>query len=343
MLFEDLWSVSLFHLALHWQTVPRNPSSAETSLCVLYTQNDVAPTTGFAKDFSMRNFLFGILLATLLPCRPATANVSRDDSTAQVYRVTLSDGSSIVGTIASTTPDSLTVLSGAGIPMVLPRRAVVSVDRLRGDIEEGRFQRVDPNGSRLLLGPTARPLKQGEGYFAAYEIFFLYGAVGVADFLSIGGGLTLVPGAGDQVFYLAPKLAFSTENEMISGAVGLLHLNTFSGSEDGLGIVYGMGTYGTPRAGLTLGLGYSYSEGKFSNDAVLLVGGETQLSNSFKLITENWIPLGSDDLVLSFGFRFFGDNIAADLGFFYPIVDGSGISEGFPFIPWVGFAYNFWK
>jgi hypothetical protein len=102
-----------------------------------------------------------------------------------------------------------------------------------------------------------------------------------------------------------------------------------------------MGTYGTSRARLTLGLGYGYSEGEFSNNPVVLVGGEVQVSNSFKLITENWFPIGSDVSLLSFGFRFFGDNLAADLGFFYQMENGSGISEGFPFIPWLGFAYNF--
>ena len=46
-------------------------------------------------------------------------------------------------------------------------------------------------------------------------------------------------------------------------------------------------------------------------------------------------------LILSFGIRFFGERLSADLGFFYPMSEGEGISEGFPFIPWLGFAYNF--
>jgi len=36
--------------------------------------------------------------------------------------------------------------------------------------------------------------------------------------------------------------------------------------------------------------------------------------------------------------RFFGEDLAADLGFIYPA--GSKIT-GFPFIPWLGFVYNF--
>jgi len=274
---------------------------------------------------------------------PLSAGTTEADTTVQIYRVTLSDGSAFVGTIVSSTPDSLIFQTGSGITMTLPRSAVTRIERLRGSIEEGVYRRVDPNGSRLLFGPTARPLRAGEGYFAAYEIFFTYAAVGIANFVSLGGGMTIVPGASNQIFYLSPKLALTTPDEMISGAVGAFYMNALSSSSDGLGIVYGMGTYGSPRAGLTLGLGYGYSEGEFSSNPVVLVGGEAQLSDSFKLITENWFPVGSDFSILSFGFRFFGDNLAADLGFFYPMHDGSGISEGFPFIPWLGFAYNFGK
>lgn len=56
-----------------------------------------------------------------------------------------------------------------------------------------------------------------------------------------------------------------------------------------------------------------------------MLGGELRISNSIKFI-------------LSLGIRFFSENLAADLGFVLPA--GSRI-KGFPFIPWVGFTYNF--
>jgi hypothetical protein len=58
-------------------------------------------------------------------------------------------------------------------------------------------------------------------------------------------------------------------------------------------------------------------------------------------MSENYVPFGSDVVVLSFGIRFFGDNLSADLGFFYPMENGEGINEGFPLIPWLAFAYSF--
>jgi hypothetical protein len=87
-----------------------------------------------------------------------------------------------------------------------------------------------------------------------------------------------------------------------------------------------------------VGLGWGFAGGEIANKPILLLGGELRLSNSIKLISENWIPPGTDLVVYSFGFRFFGENLAADLGFFRP---SHMDTDGFPFIPWIGFAYNF--
>jgi hypothetical protein len=43
--------------------------------------------------------------------------------------------------------------------------------------------------------------------------------------------------------------------------------------------------------------------------------------------------------VHAFGIRLFGDELAADFALVY-IRSGTS-PEGFPFIPWIGFVYNF--
>ena len=101
--------------------------------------------------------ILGALLFLLL--LPAASSAAASDSTNQIYRITLKDGSAFVGTIASSTPDSLRIQMGSGITLTLPRGAVSNIERLRGTIEGGEYRRVDPNGSRLLFGPTARPLR----------------------------------------------------------------------------------------------------------------------------------------------------------------------------------------
>ena len=129
---------------------------------------------------------------------------------------------------------------------------------------------------------------------------------------------------------------------MFSAGIGALYMNTFSSENDALGIVYGIGTYGTPRAGLTLGLGYGYSEGEFASNPVVLVGGEVQVSNSFKLITENWFPVGTDVSLLVVWLPLLRGQHCRRSRVLLPDGErGRGISEGFPFLPWLGFAYNF--
>ncbi len=63
------------------------------------------------------------------------------------------------------------------------------------------------------------------------------------------------------------------------------------------------------------------------------------MSPQVSLITENWLDPGGEVQYLCGGLRFFGSQLAADFGFLYPL--GTEITEGFPFLPLVGFTYNF--
>jgi hypothetical protein len=73
-----------------------------------------------------------------------------------------------------------------------------------------------------------------------------------------------------------------------------------------------------------------------------VIGGGMQVSNSVKLVSENWISTFEfpQSVIPIFGIRFFEEKIAADLGFVY--ISTSGIIR-FPFLPWLGFTYNFGK
>jgi hypothetical protein len=131
--------------------------------------------------------------------------------------------------------------------------------------------------------------------------------------------------------YVGPKFRF-------------LHLKNFDFSagfiyahvtESDFGVTYGIASYGSSKASLTLGIGWGYVDEEFSDKPFILAGGEVQLSNSVKLITENWfVPDGG---IISFGIRFFGESLAAD----FSLATVTEETDGFPFIPWIGFAYNF--
>ena len=158
-------------------------------------------------------------------------------------------------------------------------------------------------------------------------------SIGITDFLAFSGGMSLFPGAESQLFYLAPKINFlNQENFALSG--GILYMSI---TDESAGIAYGVATFGKSSAAATVGLGWGFVEGDFSSKPMVVLGGELQVSGSIKLITENWIPPGDSGALVSLGVRFFGANLAADFGF----LTSTEASGDFPFLPWIGFAYNF--
>lgn len=284
----------------------------------------------------MRPIHLAPLLIGLLFSQPAFA---QQDSTAgpTIYRITLKDGSEVVGTIQAQDSSRLEFLSLSKIAMSIPRDQIESIVRRIGNLVGVEYPPADPNYTRLFFAPTGRALKNGQGYFSAYEIFFPFLAVGIGDIVTLAGGISLIPGADNQIIYLAPKIT-PLHLDKLDVSAGLLYISTLSGNSTSVGIVYGVGTYGTSNAALTAGLGWGFAEGEFSSRPIVLIGGELRVLRSIKIITENWIPPGTDVIIYSFGLRFFGEGLAADLGFIHPSTFGG---NGFPFIPWIGFAYNF--
>jgi len=277
-----------------------------------------------------------IMFVVAMSSQPARAQQDSSE-VAKIYRLLLTDGSEIVGTIVKEDSALVEFQSVSRIKMSVPRSQIKAIAPVAGNIVGGEFRRSDPNYTRLFFAPTGRALKNGQGYFSAYEIFFPFIAVGIGDVVTLAGGISLLPGASSQIFYFAPKITpLHVQNFDLSA--GVLYINALGSDFSGGGIVYGVGTYGSSDHALTVGLGWGFAGGEIANKPILLLGGEIRLSNSIKLISENWIPPGTDLVVYSFGFRFFGENVAADLGFIRP---SKMETSGFPFIPWLGFAYNF--
>lgn len=257
-------------------------------------------------------------------------------------RVTLQDGTSHIGVVEEESGEEIHLLTLNGVRITIPRNQVRSVNPYEGQMRGGQLLRPDPNYTRLLFGPTARPLGSGHGYVAAYELFLSFIGVGAGDAVNLAGGITLIPGLEGQFIYAAPKVTLLNKPRA-SVAAGVF-AGTFLGDIEDEdipigGIFYGVATIGRPDAALTFGAGYGFTDEDTADRPVLMLGGEYQVSSVIKLLTENYMVPGEEDsILLSGGIRFFGDRLAADLAFFtMPTV----FEGGFPFFPWLGFAYNF--
>jgi hypothetical protein len=265
-------------------------------------------------------------------------SIAQQDTTIhKPARITLADESELIGTIVQRDSTSLIFKTVGNITITIPNNQIRTIEYLSGKIIGGKYVASDPNRTRLLFAPTARPVEAGQGYFSVSQIFFPMLAVGIENVVTLAGGISLFPVASNQLVYFAPKVTPLNREDLTVGA-GLFYLKSTDSGTDGLGFYYGVGTYGREDRAITVGLGWGFSGTDVSDKPVFLLGGEQSLSNSIKLITENWIVPDSEVDLLSLGIRFFGEKLAADIGLIYP--SGSRIT-GFPFFPWVGFVYNF--
>lgn len=298
------------------------------------------------------------VFALLLLCSLAAPASSQPADTTALVRIELADGSVFIGTVVRETADELVLRTQGGAEVTIPVAQIRRRAPFEGRLEGGRAIPFDPNRTRLLFSPTARPLGRGQGYLAVYELVVPFVAVGLTDALSLSGGTVLLPGAFGRVLYVAPKVTVVNQ-ERLAVALGGIGVGVFVDDGGGTaGIGYGLATYGGPERAVTLGAGFAFAEGEIASGAILTAGGETQVSRSVKLLSENYvIPYRSEtttctesfvctttdetsyEVLLSAGVRFFGERLAADFALWTS--PGTLGTDVFPFIPWVGFAYNF--
>jgi hypothetical protein len=252
---------------------------------------------------------------------------------AHLQIITLTDGSTIFGRIVTVGADTVVFQTGAGT-MQLSVKAIRDIRLISNDdVREGDYWFPNPNSTRLFFAPTGQQLKQGEGYFSDYELFFPGVAVGVTDNISIGGGISLFPAsASDQIYYVTPKIGFSPSDQ-VHFAAGVLFAGT-NGSTGG--IYYGVGTFGDGNGSVTIGGGYGFAGGKIQSKPVGMLGGEYRIARRLAVVTENYLlPVSDNNVLYSFGFRFMGEKLTTDLAL--ANVSGSNIIG----IPYVDFVFRF--
>jgi hypothetical protein len=290
---------------------------------------------------------------------PAPSNQALEASGADVVTIRLRDGSSLRARIVDRDDERLRIVTVGGLAMEIAR---TSVDRVQNDAEVREAPRPsDSNCTRLLFSPTGRPLARGEGYFSDHYVVFPGVTYGLTDNLSIGAGVSVIPGLGlnEQLFYVSPRFG-KQFTDTVAVSAGLLYAHEGdAGPEGHLGAGFAMFTLGRPERSLTIGVGaartvseeyYAHQvngdlRGDFRYQAsytpIVVVGGTARLSKRIALVSENWLILGHDFRLdrqpFAVGLRFLGDRLTADVGV---ILVADVIKEGFP-VPWLSVSYHF--
>lgn len=302
----------------------------------------------------MWKFTFPVFVAVLTwGLAPATAR-GADGEPDGVVAVDLKDGSRLLGEIVSRDEETLTLQLSGGTALRVPRTSVASVEPCA---RPEPLERSDPNATRLLFTPTGRPLPRGGGYFSDHYVVFPGFAYGVSDHFSLGGGISTVPGLGlgEQLYYVAPRLAWQASPKLAI-STGTLYA-AGGGSDEALALVYGVVTLGAPARSFSAGLavgGTREAEWEWTGDAtthrrrwhwrsapILMLGGSLQLSPRVGLVSENWLFLGERfDLAqqpFALALRLGGNRLSADVGF---VVVPAVLDEGVP-LPWLSITYHF--
>lgn len=285
--------------------------------------------------------LLALSAGPLVAQRPAPRPVLVVADSGVQQRVVMRDGSELIGRIVSVGDSTVQFESRLGL-MTLRSDDIVRLSSERGgSMRDGQYYFPNPNATRLIFAPTGRMLEAGEGYFSDYWIFFPGVSVGLADMVSIGGGVSIFPGIGldEQLLYFTPKVGIArTDN--FNAAIGALYVAVPSfddgSSRESAGMLYGVGTWGNLDNSVTAGLGYGFANGDLASSPALLLGAEARAAPRISFVTENYfIPGGT--VLLGGGLRFMGRGLSVDLAIF-----GAGGDESGCCFPFLGFVYA-WK
>jgi hypothetical protein len=278
---------------------------------------------------------------------PAVRDTVQAADTSQTYVLRTRDGSLFIGRLVRASMDSVYFVSAGG-PITVPRSIVVELRQIgRGAMRRGVYWPPNPGDTRLFFAPTGRMLEKGEGYFSDTYLFFLNFVGGVSSRVTLGGGFSIFPIADftNNIFYLTPKVGLvqGPRFNLAAGAlVGFAGFGSFSdtgGDIGSFGIVYGVGSFGSPDASVSLGAGLAYAGSDLADRPLIMFGGERRVARRASLVTENYLLPGEDGTLVSYGVRFFGDRLSTDLAFWN--VFSSDVDVIFPGIPYIAFAVKF--
>jgi len=261
----------------------------------------------------------------------------------EIKTVTLSlnDGSYITGSITSETETDYTIETISGIVMTIPKNIVTEIETYKGIVKEGKLYNPDPNKSIYIFSPSAFPIGKGNKYFRDFWIIFPSMNFGLSDVFSLQVGGIWVPGISiDQIPLIGSIKASIYQQKKLSLATGIMYAKI---SDFGAGFVFATGTYGNNFNHTSLSLGWGYNklenEWNFMDRPIVVIAGNYRLSQSFSLVTENWIlpELAFNETPFSLSVRFLGKNISFDVG---AVVILTLLEEGLP-LPLINFTYHF--
>lgn len=250
---------------------------------------------------------------------PAAEIIGHPEVIGQIYSVETLGGTQFSGTLHASTDLTLT-FETKEMGLVTVQRA--NLRQLMSQTPEQARRGFDyvGNSTHMFLAPTARNLRQGEGYVQAIDVFLLGANYGVTDNFSVGLLVPVVPVVGVPFVVVTPKVSAPVSDKLHLG-VGVLYgfATGVAGGSGSAGVGYGLATYGTADTNVTFGLGYGFSSEGGASSPVAIVGANVRLSRLFSLVNETYIANfdTNGNLAGLAGFRYASPRFSGSLGALY--------------------------
>jgi hypothetical protein len=279
-----------------------------------------------------------LILSEELSAQPA-------NDTTTFYRIETTDGNEFFGSVVTQNNDSLVLKTSNYGELTLRKIYITKVTKLQPKVYRlGEYWPENLQAGRYFWVPSGLGLKAGEGYYQNVWVMFNQFAVGVTDWLSLGGGMVplfLFPETETPVWF-SPKISIPVSRDKFSLGAGALVGTLIGGGNSGFGIIYGLSTIGDRSNNITFGMGYGYSQGDFNDNPTLSLSFMIRTGPKGYIVSENYyIGMGDDPLTLiMLGGRSLIKKVGLDYGLVVPFYSDM---EGFFAIPWLGFTVPFGK
>lgn len=283
--------------------------------------------------------IFGMLIFTLIG--PKSAFSQEADST--IYKVETRDGNIFFGVIISET-DELLVIETKDIGNIELQKSKIKslkpIDSKR--IKNGAYWFENPQSTRYLFGTNAIGLKAGEGYYQNTWVFFNNVNYGITKNFSLGAGLVplFLFGAGATPLWVMPKVSIPVMHTNLYASVGGLFGGAIGDGESlGVGMAYGVLSYGNRDSNLTFGMGFGYADGEWADIPIFTISGMHRIKQKLYLVSENYFVVvdGESLALMSAALRWAPENFAVDFGLIRP----SDVGGEFIGAPWLGVSIPF--
>lgn len=263
----------------------------------------------------------------------STSAYTQDEN---VYKITMRDGKTYEGKILYEDNQTITLEISEGVQIQIERSKIREVSPLQPLPNKKRTNKTDPNGTRLFVAPTARIQDFGLGFLSTSQILFPSISISPTDFFQLTAGVSFFPSNSfkDQFKFISPKIRIYKADNLHLG-FGFTYFdgkNYFSTS------AYLLSTLDGNPFSISGGFGFVHNKNRISHNPIFMIGIERKISEKSKLVSENWMHPDIPGFTLSLGFRFWGNNFAADFGLF---TNTATIEKSYPVLPYVGFEYNF--